>query len=54
MTWIEVIPIVTGLLYSTAAVGYARAGEWGWAITYGGYALANAGLIWAAIAGRPG
>ena len=52
MTWIEWMPVGTGILYAVAAVGYARRHEWGWALAFGGYSFSNIGLIWAAIASR--
>lgn len=52
MTWVEVLPIITGVLYTAAGFGYAWRGEEGWAVAYFAYALANAGLVWAAIGGR--
>jgi hypothetical protein len=52
MRWVEAIPVVTGLLYAAAAYGYFRLGEGGFGLAYAGYAVANIGLILAAIAGR--
>jgi len=53
MTWVELFPAACGLLYLGAAVGYALQSNWPWCLTYGAYAVANVGLIFAAIQARP-
>lgn len=50
--WIEGLPAITGCLYLAAAVGYGLEGRWGWSLTYAAYAVANAGLILAALENR--
>lgn len=52
MSWVEALPALCGLGYLAAAVGYLRLGQPAWALTYAAYAVANIGLIWAAIRGR--
>lgn len=52
MTWVEGLPILTGVAYAVAAVAYAHRGEWPWAAMYAGYAFANVGLVWAAASSR--
>lgn len=52
MTWVDVFPAACGVLYLAAAAGYAWQGA-GWlALAYAAYALANVGLIGAAVAAR--
>jgi len=53
VTWVELFPAACGLLYLAAAVGYAVNGRWDWTITYGAYAVANVGLILAALRTSP-
>lgn len=48
----EWAPALAGLLYLAGAVGYAAQGQRGLALTYTAYAIANVGLIWAAMEGR--
>ncbi len=52
MLWMEWVVAGIGVVYSATSIGYAHKGEFGFAVMYMGYALANAGLIWAAIHGR--
>jgi hypothetical protein len=52
MSWTEVFPAACGLLYLGAAAAYGWQGQWAWTWTYLCYALANTGLIAAAIASR--
>jgi hypothetical protein len=52
VTWIEILPAITGMLYAAAAGGYAWRAEWPWAIAFASYALANVGLVWAAVESR--
>lgn len=52
LTWTEWLLLVPALAYVTAGTGYAARGEWGFAVAYWAYALANGGLIAAALAGR--
>ena len=52
LTWIEIMPAITGLLYVVAALGYWRQGQPGLALAYAAYALANVGLIWTAVSSR--
>lgn len=40
---------ICGLLYLATAIGFAWKKQWGWSLAYFAYALANVGLIWAAI-----
>ena len=49
MTWPDTLPIVTGILYTAAAVGYWRQKNFGLSIAFAGYAFANIGLVWAAL-----
>lgn len=49
MTWVDALPIATGVAYTVAAWGYARQKNYGLAIAYAGYAFANVGLVWAAL-----
>ena len=49
MTWVEVLPTITAFLYVLAAIGYASQGLKGMSLAYAAYALANVGLIWAAV-----
>lgn len=52
MTWVELFPAACGVLYLGAAVGYALNGQWAWTLTYAAYAVANVGLVLAALQGR--
>lgn len=51
-TWIELLPAASGVLYITASLGYGWHGQYGMALAYAAYALANVGLIVAAMEGR--
>lgn len=41
-------------MYASTAVGYWLHGQMGFALAYGAYALANVGLVMAAVEGRGG
>ena len=51
MKWMDWMPVVTGVLYTAAALGYARDNV-GLAIAYAGYAAANVGLVLVALTSR--
>jgi hypothetical protein len=46
--------VAVGLLYLGAGIGYYNEGMKGYALAFAAYALANVGLIWAAIQMRNG
>lgn len=52
MRWVELLPAIVGLFYLAAACGYYAHGSRGFALAYAAYAVANVGLILAAIEGR--
>lgn len=52
MTWVEGLPMLTGIAYLAAAIGYYRQRQLGFACMYLGYSFANVGLIWAAMSAR--
>ena len=54
MTWVDTLPVAVAVLYLITAVGYKMQGQMGLSAAYTAYALANAGLVWAAIEGRVG
>lgn len=41
-------------MYALTALGYWQLGQRGFALAYAAYALANVGLVWAAVEGRGG
>jgi hypothetical protein len=52
MVLADLFPAAAGLLYLGAAAAYGLGGQRGMAFAYLAYALANVGLILAAIEGR--
>ena len=42
-------PVVVTAMYAATAAAHAHAGRWPWALTWGAYAAANVGLIWASM-----
>lgn len=40
---------ICGILYLATAIGFLTQKKYPWAIAYAAYALANVGLIWAAL-----
>jgi hypothetical protein len=40
---------ICGILYLLTAIGFVMQKKFPWAIAYAAYALANVGLIWAAL-----
>jgi hypothetical protein len=49
---VDWLPVAVGALYLLASAGYWRGGQSGWALAYLAYAVANGGLVLAAIQGR--
>lgn len=39
------LPAIVCVLYTLTALSYARRGDWAWATVWGGYAVAQVGLI---------
>lgn len=52
MTWVEILPACVGVAYLVASAGYLYQGATGMGIAYAAYAVANVGLIVAAVEGR--
>jgi len=52
LTWTDLLPAITGLIYLASSAGYAVEGQKGLSIAYIAYALANVGLVMAAVEGR--
>lgn len=52
VTWIEILPAVTGVCYAAAAVAYYNRGEYWNSLMFGAYALANVGLIGTIVSAR--
>jgi hypothetical protein len=52
MTWAEWMLIVPTCCYLASALYYVKLGQVGFAIAFGCYALANVGLMIAAVQGR--
>ena len=53
MKWPDLIAAAVAVLYLATAIGYAILGQRGLALAFTCYALANVGLVWAALEGRP-
>ena len=43
--YVSAMPVVVGILYSSVSVAYLMKGDVPWAIIWGGYAIANVGLV---------
>ena len=52
MTWAELIPISTGVIYLAGAAVYAYRYEWWPALMYAAYAVANVGIVGLTVRGR--
>jgi hypothetical protein len=50
--WLVLLPAVPLVCYGAATVAYTLASRPGMALAFAGYVIANAGLIWDALAAR--
>ena len=46
---VKALPLISALLYFIVGVGYGLKKEWAWSLVWISYALANVGLVMAAM-----
>jgi|TARA_R100000152_G_C6770333_1_gene196473 hypothetical protein len=46
---VHAIPLITAILYMVVGIGYGIKREWAWCLVWISYALANIGLVFAAM-----
>ena len=46
------LPLIAAVLYTVVGIGYGIKKEWAWSLVWISYALANVGLVLAAITGE--
>ena len=46
---IHILPLISAVLYAIVGILYGMEKEWAWCLVWIAYALANLGLVWAAL-----
>ena len=49
---VKALPLISAVLYTIVGVGYGIRKEWAWCLVWISYALANVGLVLAAMSGE--
>ena len=49
---VKALPLIAAVLYTIVGVGYGIRKEWAWCLVWISYALANVGLVLAAMSGE--
>ena len=49
---VKALPLIAAVLYTVVGIGYGIKKEWAWCLVWISYALANVGLVLAAITGE--
>jgi hypothetical protein len=49
---VKALPLIAAVLYTVVGIGYGIKKEWAWSLVWISYALANVGLVLAAITGE--
>ncbi len=49
---VKALPLISAILYMVVGIGYGVRKEWAWCLVWVSYALANVGLVLAAVAGE--
>jgi hypothetical protein len=49
---VKALPLISAILYTIVGIGYGIKKEWAWCLVWISYALANVGLVLAAMSGE--
>ena len=49
---VKALPLIAAILYMIVGIGYGIRKEWAWCLVWISYALANVGLVLAAMSGE--